>query len=46
MTFTLSNLLKAVYTELGQMQVSAATGGTTTTLIDSLMTGSGGQDAS
>ncbi len=44
MTFTLSNLLQAIYTELGQLQVSAATGGTTTTLVDSAMIGSGGQD--
>lgn len=44
MTFTLSNLLQAIYTELGQLQVSTATGGTTTTLVDSVMISSGGQD--
>ena len=40
----LSNLLQAVYLELGQLQVSTATAGDTTFVTDSKMIGTGGKD--
>ena len=39
MGFNLSNLLQAIYTELGQLTASTATGGSTTTAVDSKMQG-------
>ena len=44
MSFTLSNLLQQVYAELGQLQVGTATGGTTSTLVDSRMANLGLDD--
>lgn len=44
MSFTLSDLLQAVYTELGQLQAAAATGGTVDSLSDSRLAGSGRDD--
>jgi hypothetical protein len=44
MSFTLSQLLEDVYAELGQLQVSTATGGTPTALVDTKMQGSGKDD--
>jgi hypothetical protein len=44
MSFTLSDLLQAVYTELGQLQASTVTGGTTDTLSDNRMQGNGNDD--
>jgi hypothetical protein len=41
MSFTLGELIEDVYAELGQLQVSTATGGTSTTLVDEKMKGSG-----
>lgn len=41
MIYTLAGLLEDVYAELGQLQVSTATGGTTTSLIDTKMSGGG-----
>jgi hypothetical protein len=37
MTFTLSDLLQDVYTELGQLRVSTASSGTTSTLVDAAL---------
>ena len=39
MAYTLSNLLQDLYTELGQLTVTPATGGTATTAVDSKQTG-------
>lgn len=44
MSFTLSNLLREVYAELGQLQVSTATGGDTNSLTDTKMQNSGKDD--
>jgi len=44
MGFTLSDLLQAVYTELGQFQAASASGGTLDTLSDSRMQGCGNDD--
>jgi hypothetical protein len=44
MSFTLSDLLEDVYAELGQLQVSTATGGTTTSLVDTKLCRSGNDD--
>jgi hypothetical protein len=44
MSFTLTELLEDVYAELGQLQVSTATGGTPTSLIDTKMCRSGEDD--
>ena len=44
MSYTLNQLLEDVYAELGQLQVSTATGGTDTTLVDSKRIGSGADD--
>jgi hypothetical protein len=44
MSFTLSDLLKEVYTELGQMQASSATGGGDDYLTDSKMANTSGKD--
>lgn len=44
MSYTLSQLLEDVYSELGQLQVSTATGGSTSSLEDSKMQGSGSDD--
>lgn len=40
MAFTLSNLLQALYSDLGQAQVDLATGGSTTTITDTKYTDS------
>lgn len=44
MSFTLNQLLEDVYAELGQLQVSTATGGTTTSLADTKLSGSSSDD--
>jgi hypothetical protein len=44
MAYTLSNLLQDVYAELGQLTVTTATGGTTTTAVDSKQTGAHSDD--
>lgn len=44
MGFTLGELLKEVYAELGQLQVNEATGGGTDYVTDSRLAGSGGKD--
>lgn len=44
MGFTLSELLREVYTELGQMQASSATGGGDNYVTDSKMANTGGKD--
>lgn len=44
MSFALSELLQEVYTELGQMQVSTATGGGNDYVTDSKMANTGGKD--
>lgn len=44
MSFTLSDLLQAVYAELGQLQVSTATAGDDDYLTDSKMVNTGGKD--
>jgi len=44
MSFTLSNLLQAVYAELGQLQVSTATAGGDDYVTDSKMVNTGGKD--
>ena len=41
MTYTLWKLIRDVYQHLGRSEVSAATGGTTTTLADSTLAGKG-----
>ena len=40
MAFTFSNLLQAVYAELGQLQIGTANSGSTTTVVDSEQSGS------
>jgi hypothetical protein len=44
MSYTLNQLLEDVYAELGQLQVSTATGGTNTSLEDSKLIGSGADE--
>lgn len=44
MSFTLSDLLQAAYTELGQLQAASATGGTAESLSDSRLAGIGHDD--
>jgi len=44
-TLTLSRLLQGVYFELGQLNYSVATGGTTATVVDSTMGGQGANDS-
>lgn len=44
MSYTLSALLEDVYAELGQLQVSTATGGTLSSLVDTKMCSSGEDD--
>ena len=44
MAYLLWQLLRDAYSELGQLQVSAATGGTTTTIVDSKLIGAGRDD--
>lgn len=44
MSYTLGNLLLDCFDELGQLQVSTATGGTTTTIVDSKQVGEHGAD--
>lgn len=44
MGFYLGNLIKEVYAELGQLQVSVASGGGVDFVTDSLLAGSGGKD--
>ncbi|MBW8012501.1 MAG: hypothetical protein FVQ83_14895 [Chloroflexi bacterium] len=44
MAFNLSNLVQAIYTELGQLTASTATGGSTTTAVDSKLQGQYGDD--
>jgi hypothetical protein len=44
MTYTLWNLIRDVYQHLGRSEVSAATGGTITTLADSTLAGKGRDD--
>ena len=44
MSFTLGDLLKEVYLEIGEMEVSVATGGTTLTVLDTKLSGRGIQD--
>ncbi len=45
MAFTLSNLLQAIYAELGQFHASTATGGSTTTVVDGKQAGKHSIDA-
>ena len=44
MAYTLSNLLQDMYKELGQLNVSVATGGTPTTVVDSKLVNRYGDD--
>lgn len=44
MAYTLSNLLQDMYAELGQLTVTNATGGTTTTAVDNKQTGAHSDD--
>jgi hypothetical protein len=44
MSFSVSQLLEDVYGELGQLQVSTATGGTSASLVDTKMIDSGADD--
>ena len=44
MTYLLWHLLRDVYTELGQLQVAEATGGSATTVVDSKLAGTGKDD--
>lgn len=44
MAYNLSNLLQDVYTELGQLTITNATGGSTTTVLDSKQTGAHSDD--
>ena len=44
MTFYLWQQLRDAYSELGQLQVAEATGGSTTTVVDSKLTGTGMDD--
>lgn len=44
MAYKLWELLRDVYTELGQLQVSTATGGSTTTIVDTKLVGNGRND--
>lgn len=44
MTFYLWQVLRDAYAELGQLQVSAATGGSTTTVVDTTLPGTGKDD--
>jgi hypothetical protein len=44
MVYKLSNLLQNIYTELGQLTVTTATGGTTTTAVDSKQIGAHSDD--
>lgn len=44
MTYLLWQLLRDAYAELGQLQVSEATGGSTTTIVDSKLIGTGRDD--
>ncbi len=44
MTYSLWQLLRDAYSELGQLQVAEATGGSAATLVDSKLTGTGRDD--
>ena len=44
MAFTLSNMLQGVYKALGQLRVSTATGGSTTTIVDTKRVGTANDD--
>jgi hypothetical protein len=44
MAYYLWQLLRDAYAELGQLTIAAATGGSTTTVVDSKLTGTGRDD--
>jgi len=44
MALTVSTLLQRAYRELGQLNISVATGGSTTTVVDTKLTDTGGED--